>query len=186
MSHRAKKAIPFADVRRHLEPGPIVLITSAHKGHTNIMTLGWHMMLEFEPALVGTYIWEGNRSFEMIKASRECVINVPTVNLVDAVVGVGNSHRGRTTNKFKTFDLTPVPADKVAAPLIEECYANFECKLADAKQIARYSLFIWEVVQTHVSPSPKNPKTLHYRGMGQFMTAGPSIDLSQRFKSQNL
>jgi flavin reductase (DIM6/NTAB) family NADH-FMN oxidoreductase RutF len=185
VARRRKQAIPFADVRGHLEPGPIVLITSAHNGRTNIMTLGWHMMLGFEPSLVGTYIWEENRSFDIVKASGECVINVPTLDLADAVIGIGNTHRGRA-DKFKAFDLTPSPARKVAAPLVEECYANFECKLADGKQINRYSLFIWEVVATHVATAVKNPKTMHYRGRGQFMTAGATIDRSSEFKRDNL
>ena len=52
-----KKDFPVSNVRRFLEPGPIVLVSSAHRGKTNIMTMGWHMIMEFEPSLVGCYIW---------------------------------------------------------------------------------------------------------------------------------
>jgi len=76
-----KRDFPLSEIRRYLEPGPIVLVSSSWKGKTNIMTMGWHMMLQFSPALFGCYIWDGNHSFEMIRRSKECVINVPTTDL---------------------------------------------------------------------------------------------------------
>ena len=140
------------------------------------MTMGWHMMLGFSPALFACYIWDGNHSFEMIRRSKECVINIPTTDLVNEAVGIGNCS-GDKIDKFKKFRLTPVPAAKVSAPLIKECYANFECKLADGSLISKYGLFIWEVVKAHVAVSPKYPETLHYRGEGVFMVSGRSISL---------
>jgi flavin reductase (DIM6/NTAB) family NADH-FMN oxidoreductase RutF len=180
-----KKSYPLDQIRRHLEPGPIVLVSAFWQGKTNIMTMGWHMMMQFTPALFGCYIWDGNHSFEMLRNSRECVINVPSVELVEAVVRIGNSTGGRL-DKFKKFGLTPVAADKVSAPLIGECYANFECRLADSRLIGKYGLFIWEVVKAHVAATPKHPRTLHYRGQGQFMVAGKQISLRRKFKPQNL
>ena len=58
-----KEDFPLTKIRRFLEPGPVVLVSSAHKGERNIMTMGWHMMLGFEPALVGCFIWDQNHSF---------------------------------------------------------------------------------------------------------------------------
>jgi flavin reductase (DIM6/NTAB) family NADH-FMN oxidoreductase RutF len=181
----AKQTYPLHQIRRHLETGPIVLVSSAWKGRTNIMTMGWHMMLQFDPALVGCYIWDGNHSFEMIRKAGQCVLNIPTVDLVDEVVGNGNC-TGERFDKFEKFGLTPLAAEKVAAPLIRECYANFECQLADARMISSYGLFVWEVVKAHVATSPKNPRTLHYRGQGEFMVAGRSMSLREKFKRQNL
>ncbi len=181
----AKKDYPLDQIRRHLETGPVVLVSSAWQGRTNIMTMGWHMMMQFTPALFGCYIWSGNHSFEMIRKARECVINIPTVDLVNEVVGVGNS-TGEKLDKFQKFGLTALAADRVDAPLIRECYANFECHLSEARMISKYGLFIWEVVKAHVATSPKNPRTLHYRGQGEFMVAGRSINLRRKFKPQNL
>jgi flavin reductase (DIM6/NTAB) family NADH-FMN oxidoreductase RutF len=180
-----KRNYPLAKIRRYLEPGPVVLVSSAWKGRSNIMTMGWHMMLEFSPALFGCCISDANHSFEMIRKAKECVVNVPTVELVNEVVDIGNCS-GDRIDKFKKFGLTPVTASKVGAPLIKECYANFECKLAESKLISKYGLFIWEVVKAHVAISPKYPKTLHYRGEGIFMLSGQSINLRKKFKMQNL
>src|SRR5437762_5177157 len=87
-----KEGFPLAKIRRFLEPGPIVLISSAHRGERNIMTLGWHMMLGFDPALVGCFIWDQNLSFDLVRRSKQCVINLPTVDLIDAVIAIGNTH----------------------------------------------------------------------------------------------
>jgi flavin reductase (DIM6/NTAB) family NADH-FMN oxidoreductase RutF len=162
---------PVTNVRRLIEPGPTVLVSSAHKGATNIMTLGWHMIMETEPSLIGCYIWTRNHSFEMIRRSRQCVINVPTMDLAAKVVKIGNSS-GRDIDKFSEFGLTPKPGAEVRAPLIDECYANLECRLVDTGLIRKYSLFVFEVVQAHVAAAPKTPKTIHYRGDGEFMISG--------------
>ena len=186
MRRFAKKNFPVSKVRRFLEPGPIVLVSSAWKGRVNIMTMGWHMMMGFEPALVGCYVWDENHSFEMVRRSRECVINLPTTDLARIVVGIGNCS-GRDVDKFEKFKLTASPGTEVGAPLIEECYANFECRLVDSSLIRKYSLFVLEVVKAHVPASPKFPKTLHYRGDGLFMISGPTVGKYRRgFKPQNL
>ncbi|MDE2376913.1 flavin reductase family protein [Bradyrhizobium sp.] len=171
MRRYTKKDFPVANVRRLLEPGPIVLVSSAHGDERNIMTMGWHMMMEFTPALVGCIISSANHSFELIRGSRQCVINVPAVDLAATVVGIGNTS-GRDIDKFGEFGLTPKPGTHVRAPLIEECYANFECELADAGWVNKYNLFVFEVVKAHVATAPKTPKTIHYRGDGEFMISG--------------
>jgi flavin reductase (DIM6/NTAB) family NADH-FMN oxidoreductase RutF len=186
MRRTTKRDFPVSDVRRFLEPGPIVLVSSAWQGQTNIMTMGWHMIMEFVPSLVGCYIWTENHSFEMIRKSKQCVVNLPTVDLAPKVVGIGNSS-GRDIDKFAEFGLTPAPASKVDAPLIAECYANFECRLADASLINKYSLFVWEVVKAHVATRPRYPQTMHYRGDGVFMVSGVNTARYRRyFKPQNL
>ena len=96
---------PVSGTRPHL-------VTSAWKGRTNIMTMGWHTMMQFTPALFGCYICAGNHSFEMIRRSRECVINLPTSDLVEVVVEIGNTS-GAKIDKFQKFRLTAVPGDKV-------------------------------------------------------------------------
>lgn len=171
MRRYTKKDFPVGNVRRFLEPGPIVLVSSAHDDQTNIMTMGWHMVMEFTPSLIGCLISNGSHSFELIRKSRQCVINIPTVDLATTVVKIGNCS-GRDTDKFSEFGLTPKSGTHVRAPLIEECYANFECTIADAGWVSKYNMFVFEVVKAHVATSPKVPKTIHYRGDGEFMISG--------------
>lgn len=149
------------------------------------MTMGWHMMMGFSPALFACYIWDENHSHRLIRGSKECVINLPASGLLDAVVGIGNT-TGAEIDKFEEFDFTPMPARKVGAPLIRECYANFECRLYDGSQISRHGLFLWEIVYAHVAVSPKLPETVHYRGNGEFMISGRTVSRRRLFKPRNL
>ena len=179
--HDEKSDLPVSQVRRYLEPGPIVLVSSAHGGKRNIMTMGWHTVMEFTPSLVGCVIAGGNHSFELVRRSGECVINLPTTALTDQVVGIGNTS-GKEIDKFAAFELTPEKAQHVQAPLIRECHANFECKLADGALIDKYNFFIFEVMKAHVATSPKHPETLHYTGDGVFMVSGSIISRRSKFK----
>ena len=183
MSVRRKFDFPVDEVRRFLEPGPVILISSAHGGEKNIMTCGWHMIMEYN--LVGCFIWNRDHSREMIRKSRECVINIPTADMAKTVVDIGNTS-GADIDKFKKFKLTPVKAAKVKAPTISECFANFECKLVDTTLIRKYSLFVFEVVKAHAPKSPRVPKMLHYTGEGIFLTSGRSLNLARRFKPEIL
>jgi flavin reductase (DIM6/NTAB) family NADH-FMN oxidoreductase RutF len=159
----AKKSFPLSKVYGLLEPGPVVMVTTAREGKAHIMTMSWHTMMEFEPPTVG------------------CVISIPTVELAAKAVACGNTS-GRHVDKFRTFGLTPVPASRVAAPLIGECYANLECRVMDARMVAKYNFFILEVLKAWIDPSRKVPRTIHHLGKGAFMVAGRTIKLPSKMK----
>jgi flavin reductase (DIM6/NTAB) family NADH-FMN oxidoreductase RutF len=178
---RPIKNLPLADVYALLEPGPVVLLTTARKGRANVMTMSWHMMVEFEPPLIACICSGANYSFEALRATGECVIAVPARKLAAKVVKVGNSS-GRDLDKFKAFGLTPLPAESVAAPLIEECFANFECKVVDRRMVNRYNMFVLEVVQAWRDPAQKKPKTIHHHGYGKFVVDGPTITLKSKMR----
>ena len=185
MPHYRKRDLPVDKIRRFLEPGPIVLVSSAWKGETDIMSMGWHMAMEFQPSLIGCFITHANHSFELIRKSRECVINIPTANMIKKIIGIGNT-TGTEIDKFSAFNLTPQPASKVKAPLIKECFANFECKVIDLSLLKKYSLFVLKVVKARAAISPRYPKTVHYRGEGIFMISGKSASYRHFFKPEKL
>ena len=177
----AKESFPLSRVYGLLEPGPVVLVTTARKGVPNIRTMSWHTMMEFEPPLVCCVISGRNYSFDTLVATRECVINIPTVELAKEVVGVGNCS-GRKVDKFAAFGLTPLAATHVKAPLIAECYANLECKVADTRLVNKYNFFVLEVLKAWIDPSMKDPHTIHHRGKGVFTVDGETIKLPSGMK----
>ena len=177
----AKKSFPLSKVYGLLEPGPVVMVTTSRKGKQNVMPMSWQTMMEFEPPLVGCVISNRNYSFGILKATKECVINIPTVEIAEKVVGCGNTS-GAKIDKFKKFGLTPKPTSKVGAPLIEECYANLECRVVDTKMVAKYCFFILEVVKAWINPAVKNPRTIHHLGSGNFMVAGKKIKSKSKMK----
>ncbi len=181
MKKLARKSLPLSKVYGLLEPGPVVMVTTARSGRANIMTMSWHTMMDFEPPLVGCVVSNRNHSFRTLKATKECVINIPTVELAEQVVGCGNTS-GADIDKFATFGLTPVPASQVSAPLIGECYVNLECRVADTRMVAKYGFFILEVVKAWSNPAAKTPRTIHHLGNGDFMVAGEKIRLQSKMK----
>jgi flavin reductase (DIM6/NTAB) family NADH-FMN oxidoreductase RutF len=176
-----KRNLPLARVYSLIESGPVVLLSTVQKGRANVMALAWHTMIDFEPPLVGCVVSEQNFSFAALKATKQCVINIPTVELAEKVVGCGNTS-GRTVDKFERFGLTPKKAAMVDAPLIDECYANLECKVVDAKLAGKYNFFILEVVKAWINPAEKHPRTIHHLGKDQFMVAGETIRLKSKMK----
>jgi flavin reductase (DIM6/NTAB) family NADH-FMN oxidoreductase RutF len=173
---KTKRNLPLSWVYRLLEPGPVVLVTTAHKDRANVMTMSWHTMMEFEPPLVGCVISGRNYSFDALLKTRECVINIPTADLAQKVVKVGNSS-GRRLDKFKAFGLTPLPASNVAPPLVAECYASLECRVADVRLVNKYNFFVLEVVKAWIDAGRKEPRTLHHEGRGVFRISGRTIRL---------
>ena len=176
-----KSSLPLAKVYGFLETGPVVMVTTAGDAHPNIMTMSWHMMVEFEPPIIACVISNRNYSFDLLMRAKECVINIPTVDLVEKVVACGN-HSGKTIDKFAAFNLTPAAASIVKAPLIDECYVNLECKVIDITMVATYNLFLFEAVKAWIDRKHKDPRTIHHRGNGQFMVAGETITLPSKMK----
>jgi flavin reductase (DIM6/NTAB) family NADH-FMN oxidoreductase RutF len=175
----AKKILALSKVYGLLEPGPVLLLTTAKDEQTNIMTVSWQTMLEFEPPTLACVISEQNYTFDLLTDTLECVLNIPTVALAEQVVGCGNCS-GRDTDKFAVFGLTPVAASTVGAPLVGQCWANLECRVVDTRAVARYGLFVLEVLRAWVDPGVGDPRTLHHRGWGTFMVAGETIRLRSR------
>ena len=180
------KDLPLSKVYQLLEPGPVVLLTTLRKGRANprngranVMTMSWHMMVDFEPPLVACVVSGADYSFAALQATGECVIAIPARKLAAKVVNVGNSS-GRDIDKFAAFGLTPVPAERVAPPLIAECFANLECKVVDRRLVNKYNLFILEVLKAWVDPAQKNPKTIHHHGFGTFVVDGETIKLKSK------
>jgi flavin reductase (DIM6/NTAB) family NADH-FMN oxidoreductase RutF len=173
------KDLSLSKVYQLLEPGPVVLLTTARKGRTNVMAMSWHMMVEFEPPLIACIVSNANYSFAALRATKECVIAIPALKLARKVVGIGNCS-GQTVDKFKKFALTPALAKHVAPPLIAECFANLECRVVDTHLVNKFNLFVLEVLKAWSDPAQKNPKTIHHHGFGNFTVDGELLKLKSR------
>ena len=174
-----KKSLPLSEVYRLLEPGPIVMISTMCKGRPNVMTMSWQTMIDFEPPLVGLVISDRSHTFNILKGTRECVINIPTTKIAKRAIACGNT-TGRKIDKFKAFGLTPVAASLVKAPLVGECYANLECRVIDARMANRYNFFIVKVIKAWIDPAIKRPRTIHHHGKGVFTIDGARFRIPSR------
>ena len=155
-----------------LESGPVVLVTTHDGKKANIMTISWTMVVDFTPVFaMTTGGW--NYSFAALRKTRECVIAVPPVDMLDKVVGIGTCS-GEDTDKFAKFNLTPVRAKFVAAPLITECFANIECRVIDF--VDRHNIVVLKAVAAYTDPSRKEKRSVHAVGDGRFIVDGRKLD----------
>ncbi len=175
------KTLALSKVYRLLEPGPVVLLTTARRGRPNVMTMSWHMMVEFEPPRVACVVSDADFTFTALRMTKECVIAIPALDLAAKVVQIGNCS-GRDVQKFEKFGLTPVPAKRVSAPLIAECFANLECRVVDTRLVSRYDLFVLEVLKAWTSTPEKRVKTIHHQGYGSFVVDGRTITLKSKMR----
>jgi flavin reductase (DIM6/NTAB) family NADH-FMN oxidoreductase RutF len=167
-----KIKFPLGKVYTLLGSGPTVLITSSLKGKPNIMPIAWMTPLDFDPPIVACCIGDHSFTFQIVKKTKEFAINIPTVEMVNKVYACGQVS-GKEVDKFKRFRLTAIPASKIKAPLIAECYASLECKVIDLSLINKYNLFIAKVVAAWVEKGAH--KTLHHITGRKFLVAEKEI-----------
>lgn len=160
------------------EPGPVVLLTTSDKGKANVMTMSWLMDVEFTPQ-IACIISEADYSFRALLKTKQCVIAIPTVDIIRKVVDIGNCS-GEDVDKFTKFKLTAVQAENIKAPLIAECLANIECKVIDTAFVKKYNMFILEGVKAWFDNRRKEKRTFHAVGDGTFIVDGRKINLKKR------
>jgi flavin reductase (DIM6/NTAB) family NADH-FMN oxidoreductase RutF len=163
-----------------MESGPVVLVTTNDSEKNNIMTISWTMVVGFTPLFaITTGPW--NYSYAALHKSRECVISIPTVDLIDQVVGIGTCS-GADTDKFKKFGLTPVKGKHVRSPLIKECLANIECKVIDI--VKKHNIVVLEGVAAYFDSSRKDKRTIHAIGDGTFVVDGRKLNRRKMMQSK--
>lgn len=163
-----------------IEPGPVVFVTTHDGEKNNIMTVSWTMVMGFTPIFaITTGPW--NYSYAALRNTRECVIAIPTVDLIDQVVGVGTCS-GADTDKFVKFGLTPVTGEHVRSPLIKECLANIECKVIDI--IKKHNIVVLEGIAAYFDSSRKETRTIHAVGDGTFIIDGRKLNRRTMMQSK--
>lgn len=155
-----------------IEPGPVVLVTTYDGRKDNVMTITWTMVMGSSPIFaITTGAW--NHSYTALCETKECVLALPTVDLIDTAVGIGMCS-GADTDKFEKFGLSPVRPRNVGAPLIKECLANIECRVVDI--VERHGIFVLEGVAAYFDSAREEKRMIHAVGDGTFIVDGDKLD----------
>lgn len=165
--------LPLEKAFMLIEPGPVILVATNDKGRSNIMTITWHMVMDFTPRIaLTTGPW--NYSFQALINTKECVLNIPAVDLAEKAVGIG-SCSGAEVDKFEKFELTALPAKEVKAPLISECLACLECRVAEYLELQ--NIFVLQGLCAWINEKRTERRTFHANGDGTFVVDGSTINL---------
>ncbi|WP_149137410.1 flavin reductase family protein [Cupriavidus campinensis] len=190
-SHRLP--VELAKAYRLLNHGPTVLVSAAHGGQRNIMAAAWAMPLDFAPPKVAVVLDKATWTRQLLEASGEFALHVPTVSQVDVTQALGSSSglaisEQQGIDKFAAYGLQTFQGDVVGAPLLEGCAAWLECRLLPEPAIqAGYDLFLGEVVAAHADSRVFSEgrwhftghdalRTIHHVAGGHFIVDGDGVD----------
>lgn len=163
-----------------IEPGPVTLIVTHDGTRPNVMTITWTMVLDFGADFaITTGPW--NHSYAALTQTRECVIAIPTVAMLDTVIGIGMCS-GTDTDKFAKFRLQTEPARHVKAPLLCDCLANVECRVTDV--IEPYGIVVLKGVAAWHDAGRADRRLLHAVGDGTFTADGDRFDRADAMRAK--
>lgn len=156
----------------YLESGPVVLVTTKNGEKENVMTISWHMVLDFTPKIaLCTGDW--NDSFKTLKEIKECTICVPAVDMIEKVIGIGTKHSWEM-DKIKEYKIKTLKGKIVKAPLIANCVCCIECKLEN--YIQKENILIFSAVKLWVNKGKKEKRLVHAIGDGTFVVDGVKLN----------
>ncbi|MCI8962070.1 MAG: flavin reductase family protein [Clostridia bacterium] len=126
-------------------PIPAVMVSSGNMEKSNIITVAWTGILCTNPAKVYISIRPERYSYNIIKESKEFVINLTNKELAFATDWCGVKS-GRDVDKFKEMKLTKQKANFVNCPMIKESPVSVECKVTEIKELGSHHIFIADVL----------------------------------------
>lgn len=131
-------------------PLPAVMVSCCLPGEKpNIITVAWTGTICTNPPMLYISVRPERYSYRILKESREFAVNLTTRKLARATDFCG-VRSGKNTDKFKETGLTPVPAQYIQAPLIEESPVNIECRVTEVKELGSHHMFLAEVLAVHI------------------------------------
>ncbi len=175
-------AVPLPKSYLLLNHGPTVLVSSAQGGRQNVMAAAWNMALDFDPPKVAVVIDKSTLTRELVEASGEFVLSVPSRAQAALTLAVG-TQSGRDVDKLSKVSAGGTAASRVGAPLIDGCLAWLECRVIPEPHIQQtYDLFLGEVIAAWADPAAfsdgrwhfpdEQLRSIHYQAGGSFFATG--------------
>ena len=129
-----------------LYPVPAVMVSvSDGNGKNNIITVAWAGTICTNPPMLSISVRPERYSYEMIKSTKEFVVNLTTKDLVRACDYCGVTS-GSDVDKFEKMKLTPIKLPNVSVPGIKESPVNIECRVKKIEVLGSHTMFIADVV----------------------------------------
>lgn len=133
-----------------LNPTPVVLVTSQNKEEkVNVFTVGWISTVCTKEPILAMGVRPERLSYEYIKESMECVINLPSRDMVKIVDYCG-VRSGKKEDKIKHFGLKLNKGVKIKTPSLDKAPIALECKVKSITPLGTHDLFLLEVLNVKV------------------------------------
>lgn len=161
---------------------PVVIGSYNEDGTANVMSASWYGIVNSKPLKVSVSVRPATHSYHNIVRDGVYTVNIPNESLASFVAFVGH-HSGRDMNKFEVTGFTPVKAEYVNAPYVDEFPVVLECKVTEFHDLGSHRMFIGEVIDTKVNENILNKrgqvdselfKPL-FVGVGGYSSSGPVI-----------
>jgi flavin reductase (DIM6/NTAB) family NADH-FMN oxidoreductase RutF len=184
--------VPLAKAYRLLNHGPVVLVSSAHGGVTNVMAAAWSMPLDFDPPKVSVVIDKSTLTRSLVEGSASFALNLPCRAMAAQTLGVGTDSARTVPDKLVRHGVSTFQSGPAGLPLVQGCVGWLLCRVIPEPHIQQtYDLFIGEVVAAwadsrvfsdgrwHFEDAPDELRTLHYVAGGQFYVTGESLQVGE-------
>lgn len=130
---------------RLINCGMVIMVSCGYQDKRTITPCAWHMPVSKEPAIISVALAKKHFSSELIRKSKEFIINIPDWKLLDKMMKCGKIS-GRNIDKFDHASLTAQKAKVLdSASLVQECIANIECQLIDIAEKGDHYVFYGEI-----------------------------------------
>lgn len=132
-----------------MAPVPPALISCAHGGKDNLITIAWTGIINSEPAKTYISVRPSRYSYDLIKNSGEFVINMPSSHIVRSIDFCGVKS-GKDVDKFSACRLTREKASVVSCPMVAESPVSIECKVTEIVPLGTHDMFIADIVAVNI------------------------------------
>jgi flavin reductase (DIM6/NTAB) family NADH-FMN oxidoreductase RutF len=176
----AKTPVNVISAYRLLHPMHTAIISCiGNNSKPNMTTIAWAMPTSINPPLIAISVAPGRHSHKLIEESGEFIVNIPTLEILQAVYACG-SLTGRSFDKFKKTNLTQMPGKKVKAPAIRECVAHLECEVDGQLTTGDHTIFVGKILEAYADMGVftetydlKKARLLYHAGGNNFLLLDP-------------
>lgn len=140
-------------------PAVATVVTMFGRERPNALACVWHTALSFNPPLYGVLISPKRYSYGLLIEAGAFAVNFLPFERAEKIAGVGRNS-GRDLDKFQSFDLKTEPLTDALAPILQDAYAAYECRLVERRTYGDHDLFVGEIVRIHLDEAAFTEKRL--------------------------
>ncbi|GEN44373.1 flavin reductase family protein [Alkalibacillus haloalkaliphilus] len=130
----------------HSYPGMVAIVTASYNGQDNVMAAGWHSYISFDPPIYGVAIGHERHTYELMKQSGQFAVHFLPMEKAQFIQQAG-VYTGASTDKFLLGEMAYDRGITIDAPILEDAYVAYECKVIDVNKYGDHDWFVGDITQ---------------------------------------